>query len=289
MNNNPYIEEIENLIELFSESNHGSSNYGEDSYFVETTLNKREVFIPFSFLKKKSNKIQSINDLLTNSYTFSFENISDNPNFVKWYEKSFAKKINTKRNKESKILYVPKYKEILDSLDAINRGYNVLREQQVLINNKKLAVQLGEWYSKMIFGLNQEKSTSQRGFDFYLDDNKVEVKVNWSERALPKGIKIKKSLVELSNFTVFIFVNSSFLIRDICLLDSDYIIRKFSSKGHTIFLKEIEISNYMFSKSNKHFDKIKNKDVMLRYASPNFSEKFGAVMEEFRIVKTSSN
>ena len=48
----------------------------------------------------------------------------------------------------------------------------------------------------------------------------------------------------------------NFKIREICILDSDFIIRKISGKGHTIFLKDVDIAQYFFSKSSKHIGKV---------------------------------
>ena len=57
-----------------------------------------------------------------------------------------------------------------------------MRKEQIILNGKNLPIQLGEWYAKNIFGLRQEKSSSQRGFDFYLGENRIEVKNNFGIR-----------------------------------------------------------------------------------------------------------
>mgnify|MGYP000253517509 CR=1 FL=1 len=67
------------------------------------------------------------------------------------------------------ILGMPDNKSILDAVETVNKCYEILTAQQILVNGKKLPVQLGEWYAKCIFGLHQKKSTSQRGFDFYFE------------------------------------------------------------------------------------------------------------------------
>jgi hypothetical protein len=64
------------------------------------------------------------------------------------------------------------------------------------------------------------------------------------------------------------YVARNFMIREICFLDSDFVIRKFSNKGHTLFLKDSDVQSYFFSKSDKHIDKVVNKTAMMRYASP---------------------
>ena len=133
--------------------------------------------------------------------------------------------------------------DVLHSLEEVNKNYEILRQQQVLINSKNLPVQLGEWYAKGIFGLHQKKSSSQRGFDFYMDDVRVEVKAHWSEKTSHKGVKIKRSLLELGEWLVLIYISKNFMIRDICLLDCPFILRKFAGKGHTIFLKDIDINS----------------------------------------------
>ena len=63
------------------------------------------------------------------------------------------------------------------------------------------------------------------------------------------------------------------MIREICFLDSSFILRKFSGKGHTIFLKESEVSHYIFSKSEKQKEKVRNKSALLKFASPVFAMK----------------
>ena len=63
------------------------------------------------------------------------------------------------------------------------------------------------------------------------------------------------------------------MLRDICFLDSDFIERKFTGKGHTVFLKDPEVSQYFFSKSAKHFDKVINKMALMKFATPNFAMK----------------
>lgn len=147
------------------------------------------------------------------------------------------------------------------------------------MNGKNLPVQLGEWYGKCIFGLNQIKSTSQRGFDFFLGNDRVEIKVHWSDQSSPKGVKLKKSLIGLSQFTIIIYLSRNFMIREICFLDSGFIQRKFSGKGHTMFLKDLDISPYFFSQSDKHVDKVANSTALLKYANPNFAMK---IAEKFQ-------
>jgi len=49
------------------------------------------------------------------------------------------------------------------------------------------------------------------------------------------------------------YVSKNFMIREMLLLDSDFVMRKFAAKGHTIFLKDSDIASYFFSRSNKHY------------------------------------
>ena len=139
------------------------------------------------------------------------------------------------------------------------------------MNGKNLPVQLGEWYAKSIFGLRQVKSTSQRGFDFYIGDERAEVKVHWADHSSPKGVKVRKSMVQLSQYTIVMYVARNFMIREVCFLDSDFILRKFAGKGHTIFLKDSDVGQYFFSRSNKQSDKVVNQTALMKYASPTFA------------------
>jgi hypothetical protein len=69
------------------------------------------------------------------------------------------------------------------------------------------------------------------------------------------------------------YISKNFTIRDILFLDSEFILRKFDTKGHTIFLKDQDVSGYFFSKSDKHFDKVVNRNALLRFASPTLAMK----------------
>ena len=155
----------------------------------------------------------------------------------------------------------------------MDKCYEILRNHQVIINNKNLPTQIGEWYAKIIFSLKQIHSTSQRGFDFFMDEKKVEVKIHWGDRPPIKGVKIRKSMVRLSDFIILMYIAKDFTIREICFLDSDFVERKFTEKGHTIFLKASNVSHYFFSNSKKHLDKVANKTSLMKFASPIFAMK----------------
>jgi hypothetical protein len=112
------------------------------------------------------------------------------------------------------------------------------------------------------------------GASLRLENGKVvEVKVHWHDSTSPKGVKIKKSLAELSDYCIIMYVAKNFTIRDILFLDSEFILRKFDTKGHTIFLKDQDVASYFFSKSDKHFDKVVNKTALLKFASPTLALK----------------
>ena len=101
----------------------------------------------------------------------------------------------------------------------------------------------------------------------------VEVKVDFHDATSPKGVKIKKSLAELSDYVIIMYVAKNFTIRDVLFLDSEFVLRKFDTKGHTIFLKDQDVQNYFFSRSDKHYDKVVNKSALLRFASPQLAMK----------------
>ena len=104
------------------------------------------------------------------------------------------------------------------------------------------------------------------------DGKKVEVKVHRSDTSSIKGAKIKKSLVELSDYTIVMYVATNLRIRNVLLLDSEFVVRKFSSKGHNL-LKDVDVHGYFFTKSNKQFDKIINRSLLMKFATPNFAMK----------------
>lgn len=273
------IEKLNEEIKLFSSSTHGSSDYDKDEYFVMSE--NRLEFAPLKYLQKRLPEYKDINSLLKIGFVYDSLELSNNENFGQWYEKQFSKKLPRRDARKISIVYVPNNKLILDQIGMVHKCYDVLSHEQILLNGKNLPTQLGEWYAKCIFGLKQLKSTSQRGFDFVMGDGKrVEVQVEWSDVSSPKGVKIKKTLVDLSDYCVIIYVAKNFMIREVCFLDSEYVSRKFSSKGHTIFLKDSDVSAYFFSKSSKHFDKIINPITFLKYASPNLAMKLSEKLNQ---------
>jgi hypothetical protein len=272
------IDKLNEEIKLFSSTTHGSSDYDKDEFFVMSE--SRMEFAPLKYIQKRVPEYKDINSLLRIGFVYDSLELSNNENFQIWYEKQFSKKLLRRDARKISIVYVPNNKLILDQIGLVNRSYEILAHEQILLNNKNLPTQLGEWYAKCIFGLKQVKSTSQRGFDFVMGDGKrVEIQVEWSDVSSPKGV-IKKTLVDLSDFCVIIYVAKNFMIREVCFLDSEYVSRKFSSKGHTIFLKDSDVSSYFFSKSSKHFDKIINPITFLKYASPNLAMKLSEKLNQ---------
>lgn len=266
------IQKLGEEIKIFSSTTHGSTDYDKDEYFVMDE--NRTDFAPLKYLKKQFDEIKDVTFLLKKGYVYDSLDLAINENFANWYEKQFSKKLPRREQKRICIVYVPNNKLILDQIEIVNKCYEILGQQQILLNGKNLPTQLGEWYAKCIFGLKQVKSTSQRGFDFVAQDGKrVEVQVEWSDVSSPKGVKIKKTLVDLSDYCIIIYVAKNFMIREVCFLDSEYVSRKFSNKGHTLFLKDTDVGTYFFSKSSKHFDKIVNPITFLKYASPNLAMK----------------
>lgn len=255
------------LAQKFSGATHGSSDYDKDTIFVRGHHDNE--YVPFSFLQKEIPELEHIAKLKAEGFVFSSYDFLEMNEFDSWYLGQFNKKLLAKVMKNIGILHYPDQKAIFDTVEVVHQTFQILKDHKVLMNGKNLPIQLGEWYSKIIFGLNQIKSSSQRGFDFKTDNNKiVEVKVHWHDSTSPKGVKIKKSLAELSDFCIIIYIAKNFTIRDILFLDSEFILRKFDTKGHTIFLKDQDVAGYFFSKSDKHFDKVVNKMALLKFASP---------------------
>lgn len=256
----------------FSSSSHGSSGFDVETVYVRG-LNDNE-FIPLSVLVKKHDEIKDDNTLLEIGYVVSALSYLELPSFDDWWFKAFNKKLTAKDRKIIRIIHLPDTKKIFEAVEIVNQVYQILKDYKVLVNGKNLPIQLGEWYAKLIFGLFQDKSSSQRGFDFFTKEGKkVEVQVHWHNVTSPKGVKLKKSLVEMSDLTIIMYIAKNFMIRDILLLDSDYVIRKFGEKGHTIFLKDQDVSSYFFSRSDKHYNKIVNKSAMLKFANSTFAMK----------------
>jgi len=269
------MDSLFNFIETFNTDTHGTTDYYKDTIFVV----KDGAFAPLSFLKKKVEGF-SEDILIKQGYIYDSLELIGDDNFSEWYERQFSRKLKRTHAKKTLFLHYPDNKMIFDAIETVNKSYEILRSQKILFNGKKLPVQLGEWYAKCIFGLMQKKSTSQRGFDFYIGDKRVEVKVHWGDHTSPKGVKVRKSLVDLSDYVIVIYLARNLMIREVCFLDSDFVLRKFSGKGHTLFLKDSDISTYFFSKSNKHGDKVVNNTALMKYALPNLAmnlaETFGS-------------
>ena len=265
------LEELNREIEVFSKGTHGSSDYDQDEIFVMGEI--EDQFAPLRYLIKKVEGLENKDQILKSGYSFDSYEFFPQDKFQAWFERQFAKKLNRKVAKKIFLLHRADDKSILTAIESVNKSYDLLRKHYILLNGKNLPVQLGEWYAKCIFGLRQVKSTSQRGFDFYLADKRIEVKVSWADKSSPKGVKIRKSLVEMSDYSIIIYLAQNFMIREICFLDSEFVLRKFSGKGHTIFLKDGDVLNYFFSKSSRHDDKVANSSALLRFASPTLAMK----------------
>jgi len=277
---------VKNLINEaakdFGSQSHGSSDNWQEEIYVRG--DNDDTFIPFNYLLKQMPQVESIGHLQTEGYVYSSLNFLELKSFETWYQKQFNKKLSQKTKKSFGIIHFPDRSEIFKAVEIVDQVYRILKDHKVLVNGKNLPVQLGEWYAKTILGLRQVKTSSQRGFDFFLEDGKkVEVKIHWQDATSLKGVKLKKSLIEMSDYTVIIYVAKNFMIRDVLLLDSSFVIRKFGGKGHTIFLKDGDVSSYFFSRSDKHYSVIKNKVALLKFATPKLAmkldEKFEKVTE----------
>lgn len=260
------------LSQKFSETTHGSSDYDKDTIFVRGSSDRE--YVPFSFLQKELTDLDGLNTLKSEGFVFSSYDFLEINEFDQWYLNQFNKRLSSKVMKNIGIMHLPDQKSIFDTVEVVHQTFQILKDHKVLMNGKNLPIQLGEWYAKIIFGLHQIKSASQRGFDFKTENGStVEVKVHWHDLTSPKGVKIKKSLAELSDYCIIMYISKNFTIRDILFLDSEFILRKFDTKGHTIFLKDQDVAGYFFSKSDKHFDKVVNKTALLKFASPTLAMK----------------
>lgn len=263
---------INDAAKKFSSESHGSSDFWKEEVFVRGEND--EVFIPLSAVTKLNEEIKTVEDLQAEGYVYSSLDFLNLKGFDDWYEKLFNKKLNLKSHKAIGIVHLPDTEDIFKAVEIVSQVYQIMKDHKVLVNGKNLPMQLGEWYAKTILGLRQIKSSSQRGFDFYSNEGKkVEVKIHWQDVTSPKGVKLKKSLVDMSDYTIIMYVAKNFMVRDILLLDSDFVIRKFGGKGHTIFLKDTDVGGYFFSRSDKHYEKIANKKALLQFSTPKLAMK----------------
>jgi len=260
-------EKVFELAQKFSGSTHGSTDYDKDEVYVRGSHDGE--YVPLSFLDKELNDHDLLHKLKGEGFVFSSYDFLEINEFDIWYQAQFNKRLSSKIMKNIGVLHLPDQKAIFDTVEVVHQTFQILKDHKVLMNGKNLPIQLGEFYAKIIFGLHQIKSSSQRGFDFKTEKGKtVEVKVHWHDLTSPKGVKIKKSLAELSDYCIIMYVAKNFTIRDILFLDSEFILRKFDTKGHTIFLKDQDVASYFFSKSDKHFDKVINQTALLKFSSP---------------------
>jgi hypothetical protein len=263
------LDKVQGALATFNEQTHGKTDYYKDTVYVMSDENN---YAPLSFLKKK---IEGFSEdyLVKQGYIYDSLDLIGDDGFTVWYEKQFSRKLKRTVAKSVSILHLPDNKMIFDAIETVNKSYETLRNQKILFNGKKLPVQLGEWFAKCIFGLMQRKSTSQRGFDFYIGEKRVEVKVHWGDKTSPKGVKLRKSLVELSDYVIIVYLARNLMIREVCFLDASFVMRKFAAKGHTLFLKDSDINTYFFSKSDKHKDKVINSTALMKYADPSLAMK----------------
>jgi hypothetical protein len=268
-------QQLQKLIEEFCQETHGSSNYNQETLFLAGV--EPGQFVPINYLKKKTKNLELESQLVEQGYIYGNYEFWEKSDFREWYEQQFGHKLPIKATKTINFLYKNNTDLILHSIDKIHEIYLQLNDQKIIINSKNFPIQLGEWYVKSIFGLKQVKSTAQKGFDFLMDGDAVEIKVNWkihsSERPSPKGLKIKKSLVGLAQSCIFIFLSQDFRIKDLCLLQSDFLLKRFPTKGHTLFIKELEIAPFLLSRSDKYLVKLKNKKTLLLFSSPQLKQK----------------
>lgn len=270
---------VDQVASEFASQNHGSSDLWSDNIYI---IGKDEnEYLPFSHLEKKIENVSKLRDLQNEGYVVSSLTFLELKNFDDWYQKTFNRKLTQKLKKSIDIVHYPETQKIFEAVEIVDQVYQIMKDHKVLNNGKNLPIQLGEWYAKTILGLHQKKSSSQRGFDFFtIDGKKVEVKTHWQNVTSLKGVKLKKSLVEMSDYTVVMYIAKNFLIREILFLDSDFVIRKFAEKGHTIFLKDSDIATYFFSRSNKHYDKIVGKSLLMKFAQPNLAVKIDENIEK---------
>ncbi len=274
-------EELYREVAKFSKETHGATDLYKESVFI--VGKKENEFGPIHYILKKVDELANIEDLMKMGFVYNSFELLENTHFKSWFEKQFSRKLTRVKAKEIFLVRAQKSKKIFDAISKIDQCYQLLKDEKILLNGKNLPVQLGEWYAKSIFGLTQKKSASQRGFDFFFSEKRVEVKVYWSDTPSPKGVKVRKTMLELSELTIVIYISKNFMIREVCLLDSSFVLRKFSGKGHTVFLKDSNIAGYFFTKSSKHFDKVRNPSALLKYSTPKFAMNLSERLPEISV------
>jgi hypothetical protein len=262
--------DITELISLYSSGSHGIS---KEKIFVANP--SKNEFAPLGLILKKIDGLHEVEDLVRIGYSYLSIEIDDYPAFNEWFFKQFSLKLTGKLKKDLYVLYPSDDQIVLNTLSKMDFLYQILHKEKVLLNNKHLTTQLGEWYARAIFGIIPKKSISVRGFDFFLENIPVEIKVAWPEKTSPKGIRILKSSMENSTFLIIIYLTRNFLIRDILFLDSKQYLFNLDVRGETIFVKESSIKKFLFSKSDYFFDRVVNSNALLKFATPTLAIKLG--------------
>ena len=187
--------------------------------------------------------------------------------FRLWFEKQYQQPLAN-----VSLLYIPNSEAVINAASLIVKARHMLMDERIILNKKDSPIQIGEWYAKSIFGLVQSHSTLQRGFNFYRRGIRIEVRVEWGTESSFRGVKIEKRMLELSTFCLIIYLSDQLMIRDVCIMDSVFVLKKWSGKGETIFLRDDQISQYFFTRSIKHMDKIQNVPRLLQFSSPAFAD-----------------
>ena len=138
-------------IDEFSQEQHGSSNYGKDEIYVKGKDDGK--YAPLSFLIKKIDSVNHFRDLLKKGFIFSSYDLEDDVQFFDWYKHQFSKKVPACIKRKASILYQADHKEIFNSIEVVHDCYNLLRQHKIVINNKNLPTQIGEWY--IPFGIHR--------------------------------------------------------------------------------------------------------------------------------------
>lgn len=265
------MEKIFEIVEEFGKQTHGSSDYHTDLDYIRGSSS--DSYVPLKYLNKKYPSGLTVLKLLQIGFIQNSLDLFGNDGFAVWYEKQFSRKIPRDVISKINLYIIPDNKNIIHAIELVDQGQIILKKEQILLNGKKLPVQIGEWYARCIFGLTQKKSATQRGFDFKLDGKQIEVVVHWSDISSPKGVKIRKSLVKLSEYVIIVYLSRNFMIRELCFFESAFLQRKFTDKGHTFFLKDSDLMDYFFSKSSKYDAKVINKSALLKYSNSSLAIK----------------
>ena len=216
-------------------------------------------------------------ELLKIGYVCESHSLERFGDFKAWFEERYHRPMEG-----VSLLTIPDDSMVHRATELLMQAHEMLLDGSIVHSKKDIPLQIGEWYAKSIFGLTQCQSYCERGFKFYRRNFIVEVKVVWGEIPV-RGVKVEKRRVEKSKYCLIVYLADNLKIQDICILDSSFVMKKWSNKGEFFFLRDEQISQYFFSRSTLHKNAIQNVSRLLKFSAPDFAERIEEILSSDQV------